>query len=45
MTLAAADTTGAAVSIKGTAVYVLVKTDAGWRIATAAEMFPRPEET
>jgi ketosteroid isomerase-like protein len=40
---AGTDTTGVQVSVNGTALYVWLKTDSGWKIVTAAEMFPRPE--
>jgi ketosteroid isomerase-like protein len=40
---AASDTTGAPVAISGTASYVWLKTDSGWKIVSGAETFPSPE--
>ena len=37
---AGSDTTGAAAAISGTASYVWVKTDGGWKIVSGAETFP-----
>jgi ketosteroid isomerase-like protein len=40
---AASDTTGAPVTVSGTASYVWLHTDGGWKIVSGAETFPSPE--